>query len=530
MADKTYLKSPLGGLAEFSNPEEASLSVEQGGFRPASDEEVQNHLEGEKYKGSSQQIKAALESTLRGATLGGSDILESGLNIATAKDILARKKAFEEENPIGSTITHGAGFLSSLALAPEGEALGLLSPARALTTGSRAMGEALGSKAAIGALEAAGLTGANIASEYALGDPELNSQNIMARVGISALLGGAGGALGDALSKHTINMADIIKNSGIADKGAPSFLKAAVSAGALHYMGVPSWVAAPVAAAAGISKNPFFQIEKLNAIEAFIGKIGKTMQDKVADALDPALKGFEKVIPVLSSDAADMLTNKKKQQEDYDKITQRIAVLRDNPEQLLNTADEATKDLYSFAPNMAFGIQKSINRGVNFLGSKIPEPKTNSFFPQKYVPSPMEMNTFMQYHSAIEEPLSVLDGLKDGTVSFPKIDAVKSVYPELYAAMQESVVKHLMNQKVKPSYQKMLAVSQFLGQDTDSSLKSQSIAANQMSFNARNSGNSAQKDEKIKTTQKGLGNLSLANREMTQIDKAATRAEERSIG
>lgn len=147
-----------------------------------------------------EQAKAGIEGLARGATLGLSDVAETGLGISTAQAIKARR----EENPWTSFA---------------GEAVGAIAPIVA-TAGAAAPLE-LGAVAG-GALTGGVLGAGNLVSDLALGDHNLNAQMILADVG-GGIAGGAAfgllekglGALPALFRGATKEAAPAVESAGI---------------------------------------------------------------------------------------------------------------------------------------------------------------------------------------------------------------------------------------------------------------------------------------------------------------------------
>lgn len=176
--------SDLDQLKEFMN---SSPPAEQQATSPGLDQ-LHNfmapELKEQQFGSPGQQAIAGVEGALRGATLGGSDILENKLGISTPENIKARM----ETNPATSFVSTGLG---GAALA--GVTGGLAAPAEAvLGPGLAASTLGMGAE---GALFGAG----SAVSDYALGDSNLNAQKVLSDIGFGAATGIGLGALGYGL-------------------------------------------------------------------------------------------------------------------------------------------------------------------------------------------------------------------------------------------------------------------------------------------------------------------------------------------
>lgn len=266
----------------------------------------------------------------------------------------------------------------------------------------------------------------------------------------------------------------------------------------------------------------------LSKLNEFSQKSAQKITSSVSNALSPEGISGKLIAPIASKISKELSEDKEKKLENFKKTSEKISSFQQNPDLLLDALESATKNIYPHAPDISGGMHKTLVSGVNFLNSVLPRQQTNSMFPEEFKPSDQELNRFMNYYSAIEKPISILDGLKTNTISMQQIDAVRSVYPELYTSMQSEVIKKLSSLKEKPSYQRRLSISMFLGQDPDSSTAPQMIAANQQALTMQKMGMGQQQDQKqMKTSQKGLSTINLANRSLTPQEQAAKRTESR---
>lgn len=138
--------------------------------------------------GVGQHAIAGLESLARGATLGTSDWAETKLGLSTPEAIKARKEFYPGTDLIGQTL----GTTALMGLTG-----GLAAPVE-LAAGARGVG-ALGSAALGFGAEGALISGGNIVSDAALGDPNLNAQKVLSHLGFGTALGAGLGVFSKAL-------------------------------------------------------------------------------------------------------------------------------------------------------------------------------------------------------------------------------------------------------------------------------------------------------------------------------------------
>ncbi len=147
------------------------------------------HSEPSQYESATEMAKTAIEQGISGATLGASKVLETqgipllGIPAITTPEAIAGR---EKDNPITATSFNLLG--TALPLVATG---GL---------GALAKGAGVGARIGLSALEGAGISGVNQFNDDWSQNKSLDAQKIAASVGLGALLGGAGGVLGETIN------------------------------------------------------------------------------------------------------------------------------------------------------------------------------------------------------------------------------------------------------------------------------------------------------------------------------------------
>ncbi len=163
----------------------------------------------------------------------------------------------------------------------------------------------------------------------------------------------------------------------------------------------------------------------------------------------------------------------------YDKLSKGIKFLSSNPQHIPDIMNASLGGLDRHIPNIAQEMHTASIQGVAFLASKLPQPPSVPT-QQEFKPSLAQRTTFMNYATAVQNPLSVLKQLKSGNVSPQAMEALQAVHPALLKQMQGRVMTEMQKQDpAKIPYRVKQAVSLFTGQPVDSSVMPQSIMANQ---------------------------------------------------
>lgn len=196
--------NPDGQLVSL--PSEQVPEALKSNFKIPTQKDISHYEDQQKYESTPEQLKTFGEGVASGATFGGSRAAENYL-----LHNQAAQKARTEINPGLTTAGELTGAVGSAVLAPE------LSPAGAVAKLGTGVSESAakmlanpetsstvakilssaGSKALGSAVEGSVYGLGNAVTENALGDADLNAENILHNVGYGALFGGAlGGTLG----------------------------------------------------------------------------------------------------------------------------------------------------------------------------------------------------------------------------------------------------------------------------------------------------------------------------------------------
>ena len=138
----------------------------------------------------------------------------------------------------------------------------------------------------------------------------------------------------------------------------------------------------------------------------------------------------------------------------------------------------ADPNLAMAAPKTYDKLREVSSRALAFLNSKMPRKTlgVNPFLKKSYPLSDQELYKIKRYLKAIQNPLSVLEDLKQGIVSREGIEAVRFVYPTIYNEMTSAVYNNLEKYGAEMAYDKRLQLGIVMGLPTDLSLEPENIA------------------------------------------------------
>lgn len=124
-------------------------------------------------------------------------------------------------------------------------------------------------------------------------------------------------------------------------------------------------------------------------------------------------------------------------------------------------------------------------RRLEYQASKIPRRPDLAGMqmgPDRWQPSDMEMRAFARHVAASEDPTGAVERLADGSITPEDVEAMSTVYPEMYADIQRQIMEQLGELRAQLPYQRRLALSIFSGVPVDPSLDPRVLAALQRTF------------------------------------------------
>jgi hypothetical protein len=122
-----------------------------------------------------------------------------------------------------------------------------------------------------------------------------------------------------------------------------------------------------------------------------------------------------------------------------------------NPAALNDQLVTRTAQLRASAPKLADAVVASGLASAQYLRSKLP-PRlpADPFDPKEkpLQPSDRQKEAFLRTYKAVEDPLSVVDDLRDGRLTLEGVDALKTLHPDLYGRVQENALDMMASGKL----------------------------------------------------------------------------------
>ncbi len=158
------------------------------------------------------------------------------------------------------------------------------------------------------------------------------------------------------------------------------------------------------------------------------------------------------------------------------KIDKAVEKFEQNPEAMLHNEQH----LGHYLPDHQIAMSESSTRALQYLQSIKPRPYRSSPLDQEIEPSAMEKARYNRALDIAQQPMVVIEHIKNGTLQGNDIQDLTAMYPALYKQMANKISNEVISMHNHPiPYRTRIGISLFLGQPLDTSMKPSSIMATQ---------------------------------------------------
>jgi len=278
-----------------------------------------------------------------------------------------------------------------------------------------------------------------------------------------------------ASTEKTLTLANRLKELRATEGQA----NGALTAGAV--LGGP--VGAAIGMAAGAVTRPGQAITQMAALERVLGKVSvfssaERATSRVTSEITKSVKGFFSSIPHASELGAQAVT-----QANVAHYMDSVANLNANPAAQAEKFAQSMGDLPKTAPELTQELAATNTRGLAFLASKLPPNRSGdgSLQPlaEKSALTAEQKRKWALYANTVNDPRSALKDLKSGRFTPEQAEAMRVVYPQLYAVVQKAAMEQLAATKQKLPLSKSAALGTILGVPGAAALTPQRLQANQ---------------------------------------------------
>lgn len=209
---------------------------------------------------------------------------------------------------------------------------------------------------------------------------------------------------------------------------------------------------------------------KLSKMEAQASKTANATH-KAAKGLIATLKAGKKLTPKVASMAGVELSLKDapyKDRKKADPVAQ-IREIYSNPEKFAQVLGKNIQPIFEVAPKVAEQMQVRAVQAMGFLYDKAPKPPNYTGLKatkeiEDWRPSDSEAAKFNRYVRAVYKPVEALERISKGNVLNEDVEALKVVYPRIYADFTDQLLEALPEYQDKLNSSQLSALSRLLGQ------------------------------------------------------------------
>lgn len=222
-------------------------------------------------------------------------------------------------------------------------------------------------------------------------------------------------------------------------------------------------------------------------LESVLPAIGKPIMEKLssAEGLKAAtsysmsvLKGIqlsENAIQNLFKSGTKILPdNKQPTEETRNKLQSSLDKYQKDPVKL----SQIGGDLGHYMPNHAVAAGSTALNAVNLINSLKPEPHQKAPLDPVVEVSQATKSQYNRLLDIAQQPLTVIQSIKDNTITSHDVMAIQKLYPDLYNGLKQkmmnSIIDHTSKGETIP-YDTRLGISIFMGQPMDSTMAPESI-------------------------------------------------------
>ncbi len=282
--------------------------------------------------------------------------------------------------------------------------------------------------------------------------------------GIGGAIGGAPGAMVGAMAGRVPGIAlDFIAKKWFENKGliyAATYLRRAAKEGPDVFAGVLASTAA-------------------KQLEMSMGQVREAVQQLAVRGTTSTVRNTDHMGRLLGS------TTGLSSDQQYSKLSDRITTLAGNPGAMAQTVGALTAPLQTSAPEVAQAYQDKMMATLAYLNGSLPKPMAPPmpFAPNNFAPTPAQKMAFHDRAEIVANPMRAMAHVQQGTLSADHLHALQTVYPEIYAQMQQEILKwSAAHPSVKLPLAERQSIAKFLGAPLDVSQSPDSMKAIQAHY------------------------------------------------
>jgi hypothetical protein len=176
-------------------------------------------------------------------------------------------------------------------------------------------------------------------------------------------------------------------------------------------------------------------------------------------------------------------------QSNIETLQKRLAQLQSNPNAQASTIADLSAPLSNVHPELANLYAQKLKQTLDYLHASLP-PATPARMPFAPPPapssSPAQRLAFQDKAEIIVNPMSALNHVQQGTLSDAHLEALKTIYPEIYSLQRQELIAYAASHpKLVLPFKEQQSMAKFLGMPLDPSLSPQNIQIQQQLYQSK---------------------------------------------
>ncbi len=236
------------------------------------------------------------------------------------------------------------------------------------------------------------------------------------------------------------------------------------------------------------------------AFAATVNFMDSTMkgENAIKGAVGSLFKAGSKVIP------SSLIASSR----DNDRLEKHLETIQNNPAQMMNNAGNGITD---YMPGHAEAQSQTAANVATYLQANKPKPMQSSPLDPKRPPSPIEEAKWQNLLTIANQPLTLVQKIKDGTLTSEDMKHGAAMYPAFMQNIQHKITQEIADAQTKGTtipYKIKQGMSLFMAQPLDSTMSPTSImAAQSVGQAAQQQAQGGQPQGKTKKSTSSLGKV-----------------------
>lgn len=163
-------------------------------------------------------------------------------------------------------------------------------------------------------------------------------------------------------------------------------------------------------------------------------------------------------------------------QSTIDSLDKKLKKIQEDPNQLMNVGGKVS----CYLPDQGMSLAQTTATAANYLNGLRPNTQKANPLDSEPVVSPEQKAKFQKALTIAEQPMVLMNEIKDGTIVPEDIGHLNAMYPGLYGQMKQQITSAMIDRvhgEEPIPYKTRLGVATFLGQPLDSTMTPQAILA-----------------------------------------------------